>query len=139
MKRWQQAMRGGAVFSLGVVLGVAGTHLALRWHFSHVMRNRPASQQQMVVRHLTRQLQLNRAQQETLRPIIADQIQALSALRQRHQPEIDAVFQQGAADMKAHLTPEQQARLDKVLKRLRRHPRGPGQPGLGRRPLLPLP
>ena len=139
MKRWQQAMRGGAVFFLGVVLGVAGTHLALRWHFSYVMRNRPASQQQMVMRHLTRQLQLNRTQQEVLRPIIAGQIQALSALRQRHQPEIDAVFQRGAAEMKAHLTSEQQARLDEVLKRLRRRPRGPRQPGLGRRPLLPLP
>ncbi|MFA5044044.1 MAG: hypothetical protein WC381_04710 [Kiritimatiellia bacterium] len=123
MNRWKITLRYGLVFMLGLALGIAGSHLALKHRFAQAMQNRPAAQRQMVMRHLTRELQLTKPQQIAIKPIVDNQLQALSALRDRHQPEVQAIFQQAKEEMKPHLLAEQQQKLDQIMARMQK--RGP--------------
>jgi uncharacterized protein YneF (UPF0154 family) len=121
MNRWKTILRYGLFLMLGVVLGIAGSHLALKHRFARAMQDRPAAQRQMVMRHLTRELQLTKPQQIEIERIVDTQLQALSALRDRHQPEVQAIFQQAKDEMKPHLLPAQQQKLDQIMEQIQRH------------------
>jgi len=123
MKRWKIILRYGLVFMLGLVLGMAGSRLALKHRFARVMQDRPAAQRQMMMRHLTRQLQLTKPQQIEIERIVDARLKALSDVRERHQPEVQAIFQQAEDEMKSHLLPKQQQKLDQIMERMQK--RGP--------------
>ena len=132
MSRWQITLRYGLFFMLGLVLGMAGNHLALKHRFARAMQDRPAAQRQMMMRHLTRQLQLTKSQQIEIERIVDAQLKALSDVRERHQPEVQAIFQQAQDEIKPLLLPEQQQKLDQIMERMQKH--GPLH---GRRPPPP--
>ena len=106
---------------LGLVLGMAGSHLALKHRFARAMQDRPAAQRQMMMRHLTRQLQLTKPQQIEIERIVDAQLKALSDVRERHQPEVQAIFQQTEDEIKPHLLPKQQQKLDQIMQRMQEH------------------
>jgi predicted esterase YcpF (UPF0227 family) len=106
---------------LGLVLGMVGSRFAHKHRFAQVMQNRPVAQRQMMMRHLTRQLQLTKPQQIEIERIVDAQLKALSDLRERHQPEVQAIFQQSEDEMKPHLLPKQQEKLDQIMKRMQKH------------------
>ena len=120
MNRWQVILRYGLVFMLGLVLGMAGSRLARKHRFAQAMQNRPVAQRQMLMRHLTSQLQLTKPQQIEIKRIVDAQLKALSDLRERHQPEVQAIFQQAEDEMKPHLLSEQQQKLDKIMERMQK-------------------
>jgi len=129
MQRWKVILRYGLVFMLGLVLGMAGSRLAHKHRFAQVMQNRPEAQRQMMMRHLTRQLQLTKPQQVEIERIVDTQLKALSDVRERHQPEVQAIFQQAEEQMKTHLLPKQQQKLDQMMERMRKHgPMHDGRP-----------
>lgn len=121
MNRWKITLRYGLFFMLGLVLGMAGSHLALKHRFARAMQDRPAAQRQMMMRHLTRQLQLTKPQQAEIARIMDAQLKALSEVRERHQPEVQAIFQQAEDEMKPHLLPKQQQKLDQIMQRMQKH------------------
>ncbi|MCX6993886.1 MAG: hypothetical protein NT011_12195 [Kiritimatiellaeota bacterium] len=121
MNRWKITLRYGLVFMLGLVLGMAGSHFALKHRFARAMQDRPAAQCKMMMRHLTRQLQLTKPQQIEIKRIVDTQLKALSDVRERHQPEVQAIFQQAEDEMKTHLQPEQQQKLDQIMERMKKH------------------
>ena len=128
MNQWKVMLRYGLVFMLGLVLGMAGSRLAHKHRFAQAMQNRPAAQRQMMMRHLTRQLQLTKPQQIEIERIVDTQLQALSVLRNRHQPEVQAIFQQAEDEMKPHLLPKQQQKLDQIMQRMqKRRPKHAGR------------
>ena len=129
MKRWKIILRYGLVFMLGLVLGMVGSHLALKHRIARAMQNRPVAQRQMMMRHLTRKLQLTKPQQIEIKRIVNAQLKALSDVRERHQPEIQAIFQQAEDEMKPNLLPKQQQKLDQIMQRMRKH-----KPMHGKRP-----
>jgi len=117
---------------LGLVLGMAGNSLAHKYRFAQVMQNRAVAQRQMMMRHLTHELQLTKPQQVEIERIVDLQIKALAEVRARHQPEVQAVFQQAQDAMKPHLLPDQQQKLEQVMQQLQkrgsRHGRLPPPP-----------
>jgi len=121
MNRWKITLRYGLFFMLGLVLGMTGSHLALKHRFARDMQDRPAAQRQMMMRHLTRELQLTKPQQIEIERIVDTQLQALFVLRDRHQPEVQAIFQQAKDEMKPHLLPKQQQKLDQIMERMQKH------------------
>ena len=123
MNRWKIILRYGLVFMIGLVLGMAGSRLALKQRFARAMQDRPAAQRQMMMRHLTRQLQLTKPQQIGIERIVDAQFKALSEVRERHQPEVRAIFQQAEDQMKPLLQPNQQQKLDQIMERMQK--RGP--------------
>ncbi|MFH1475904.1 MAG: hypothetical protein ABIH24_00205 [Verrucomicrobiota bacterium] len=120
MKQWKFILRYGLVFMLGLVLGMAGSHFALKHRFAQAMRNRPVAQRKMMMRHLTHHLQLTKPQQMEIEHIVDAQLKALSDMRERSQPEVRAIFQQAEDEMKPHLSPAQQQKLDKIMERMRK-------------------
>ncbi|MBI2437285.1 MAG: hypothetical protein HYV36_00515 [Lentisphaerae bacterium] len=125
MHRWKVILRYGLVFALGLLLGLAGSHFAIKHRLARVLQDRPAAQRQMVMRHLTRQLELTKPQQLEIERIVNARVQALAELRERNQPEIRAIFQHSLNEMKTHLTSEQQQKLDRIGQRLQQ----PGSAG----------
>ncbi len=121
MNRWKITLRYGLFLMLGLVIGMAASHLALKHRFARAMQDRPAAQRQMVMRHLTRELQLTKPQQIEIERIVDTQLQALSVLRDRHQPEVQAIFQQAKDEIKLHLLPRQQQKLDQIMERIQQH------------------
>ena len=121
MNRWKITLRYGLVFMLGLVLGMASSHLALKHRFTRAMQDRPTAQRQMVMRHLTRQLKLTKSQQIEIERIVDAQLKALFDVRERHQPEVQAIFQQAEDEMKPHLLSEQQQKLDQIMERMQKH------------------
>jgi uncharacterized protein with gpF-like domain len=131
MQQWKIILRYGLFFLLGLALGMAGSRLAHKYRFAQAMQNRPAAQRQMMMRHLTRRLELTRPQQIEIKRIVDAQLKALADLRERHQPEVQAIFRQTENEMKPHLLPEQQQKLDQIMQRMRKHGpmhRGPPPP-----------
>ena len=121
MNRWKITLRYGLVFMLGLVLGIAGSHLAFKHRFARAMQDRPAAQRQMMMRHLTRQLQLTKPQQIEIERIVDAQLKALSDVRERHQPEVQAIFQQAEDEIKPYLLPRQQQKLDQIMEQMQKH------------------
>ena len=133
MNGWQLTLRYGLFLMLGLVLGMGGSHLALKHRFTRAMQDRPAAQRQMMMRHLTRELQLTKSQQIEVERIVDAQLKALSDVRERHQPEVQAIFQQAEDEMKPHLLPKQQQKLDQIMERMQKH--GPMHDGRASPPL----
>ena len=75
----------------------------------------------MMLHHLTRQLQLTKPHQIEIERIVNAQLKALSDVRERHQPEVQAIFQQAENEMKLHLLSEQQQKLDQIMQRMQKH------------------
>ena len=129
MQRWKVILRYGGIFLLGLALGLAGSRLVHKHRFAKAMQNRPVAQRQMMMRHLTRQLQLAKPQQTEIKRIVDAQLKALFEVRERHQPEVQAIFQQAEDEMKPHLLPQQQQKLDQIMQRMQKR-----RPRHGRRP-----
>jgi hypothetical protein len=127
MNRWQAIMRYGLVFVLGLLAGGVGSRLYYRHHFARTLQNREGFAQQMIMRRLTTELRLSPGQQAAIQPAVTAQLKALAALRAKHQPEVQAVFDKSTADMKAHLDAGQQKELDRIIERMRH--RGPHAQG----------
>jgi len=121
MQRWKVILRYTVIFMLGLVLGIVGSRLVHKHRFTQAMQNHPSAQRQMMMRHLTRQLQLTKPQQIEIEHIVDAQLKALSDVRERHQPEIQAIFQQAQDEMKPHLLPKQQQKLDQFMERMQKH------------------
>ena len=121
MNRWKVILRYGGIFMLGLALGLAGSRLAHKHRFAQAMQNRPVAQRQMMMRHLTRQLQLAKPQQIEIERIMDAQLKALSDLREQHQPEVQAIFRQAEDEIKPHLLPKQQQKLDQIMQQMQKH------------------
>lgn len=120
MQKWKVILRYGGVFMLGLALGLAGSRLVHKHRFAQVMQNRPVVQRQMMMRHLTRQLQLTKPQQTEIERIVDAQLKALSDVRERQQPEVQAIFKKAEDEMKPHLLSEQQQKLDQIIQRMQK-------------------
>jgi hypothetical protein len=107
------------LFLAGIVTGAAGT--TLYWQHEQDRRSEqgPAAKQERLMKKLVHDLSLDQAQQEAIKPIIDRTHKDLLRLRFHHQPEVERILIQGMTDMKASLSPEQQAKLDGLYDRLR--------------------
>jgi hypothetical protein len=102
-----------------MVVGVVGTRAVVR----HVVRDvilHPDRAQMLMERSLTRQLRLDDGQQVQLHQILTDAHTQLKDLRREYQPQFFEVVSNASRQIKAMLTPEQQARFEKL--RAENHP-----------------
>jgi len=127
MQRWKVILRYTVIFMLGLVLGIVGSRLVHKHRFTQAMKNHPSAQRQ-IMRYLTHQLQLTEPQQIEIGRIVKVQCKALSDIRERNRPDVQAIFQQAQDEMKTHLPPEQQKKLDLIMERIRKQGRMHGGP-----------
>jgi Spy/CpxP family protein refolding chaperone len=129
MRSWKFKLGIVAVFALGVVVGAvaAGTYLRMRaFDFSY---SHPDQAVGHIMKRLDRELNLSDNQRKKIEPIVLDSFTKMRAMRYRLTPEVEALVDQTAMQIKQHLDPEQQRKLDahnaEVMKRWRMFA-GPG-------------
>ena len=119
MKNLKSILLLALVFFAGVVIGVVATRSVVR----HVVREailHPEKAQAVIERSLTRKLRLDNGQQVKLHQILSDAHGQLKDLRQQYRPQLTGIFSNANGQIIALLTPEQQARFEKL--KLENHP-----------------
>ena len=119
MKNFKSILLLALVFFAGVVIGVVATRSVVR----HVVREailHPEKAQAVIERSLTRKLRLDNGQQVKLHQILSDAHGQLKDLRQQYRPQLVEIFSNANEQIIALLTPEQQARFEKL--KLENHP-----------------
>jgi len=115
MKLFKSLLLLALVFFAGIVVGVVGTRTVVR----HVVREtimHPEKMQSVMERNLTRKLQLDNGQQVKLHQILSDAHAQLKDLRREYQPQFFEILSNAGGQITAILTPEQQARFEKLKK-----------------------
>ncbi|HLX96099.1 MAG TPA: hypothetical protein VKU37_10185 [Verrucomicrobiae bacterium] len=101
------------VFMAGVAAGVVGTRLVIR-HWVNTAIQRPENFQLLLERNLRWRLQLDPRQRVKVHRILTDARVQLRDLRQEYRPQVVAVLTNTEAQISAVLTPEQQARFERM-------------------------
>ncbi|NWF55062.1 MAG: hypothetical protein HXY45_09740 [Syntrophaceae bacterium] len=81
-----------------------------------------------IVKRLTQDLDLTKAQQAEIRKIVEESEEKITAIRKQYWPEIKGIIDRSFALMREKLSPEQQKKLDMLHEKLE-HPPGRNQPG----------
>ena len=113
MKNFKSILLLALVFFAGVVIGVVATRSVVR----HVVRDailHPEKVQAVMERNLTRRLRLDNEQQAELQQILSDAHGQLKDLRRQSRPQLAEIFSNANGQIIAILTPEQQARFEKL-------------------------
>ena len=143
MNRFKLATGIILIFALGVLTGVLGSGMYFKQRVENFREAGPPARKEMLMKRLTRRLELTPPQQEKVAVIFEEMREQLFSLRTKHRPELERIREEGHARIKAILLPEQQKQFDEMMARLkeRRHrkagPFGDHKPGGGPRPPLP--
>jgi hypothetical protein len=119
MKNFKSILLLALVFIAGAVVGVVATRSVVR----HVVREailHPEKTQAVMERNLSRRLRLDNGEQVKLHQILSDAHGRLKDLRQQYRPQLVEIFSNANGQIIAMLTPEQQARFEKL--KLENHP-----------------
>ncbi|MFU2210702.1 hypothetical protein [Solidesulfovibrio sp. C21] len=113
-----KVLAGLVLFASGVVMGFFGSrYLAERGRLT-LLHGDPRHFSEMVVRHMTEDLDLTSAQQKKLRPIVLDTADALAKVREEQEPQLNKIFEKSNEEIKKLLTPDQQEKFTALLQRL---------------------
>jgi uncharacterized membrane-anchored protein YhcB (DUF1043 family) len=113
MKKWKPILLLALVFFAGLAVGVVGTRLVVRRVVQQAIAH-PEKVQFLLERNLKRRLRLDNQQQVQLHTILTDTREQLTTLRQQFQPQAAQVMRGADQKISALLTPEQQARYQKI-------------------------
>lgn len=115
------------LFLAGALTGAVGTALYSRYGDEQRWDRGPAARQERIMNRLTQELSLSPAQRSEIDPIVARAYLDLLRLRVSHQPDVDRIFGVGMGEIKAKVSPEQQAKLDLLYAHLQRRWRMNGE------------
>ncbi|HXR48021.1 MAG TPA: hypothetical protein VN784_11340 [Candidatus Limnocylindrales bacterium] len=113
MKAFKLSLLLALVFLAGVMAGVVGTRIAIR-HWVNTAIQRPQNFQMLLERNLRWRLHLDAHQRVEVHRILTDTRIQLRDLRQEYRPQVVAVLTNTEAQISAILTPEQEARFEKM-------------------------
>ncbi len=113
MKAFKLSLLLALVFLAGVAAGVVGTRIAIR-HWVNTAIQRPQNFQMLLERNLRWRLHLDARQRVEVHRILTDTRIQLRDLRQEYRPQVVAVLTNTEAQISAVLTPEQEARFEKM-------------------------
>lgn len=119
MKAFKLSLLIALVFLAGVAAGVVGTRVAIR-HWVNTAIQRPQNFQMLLERNLRWRLHLDARQRVEVHRILTDTRIQLRDLRQQYRPQVVTVLTNTEAQISAILTPEQEARFEKMQQENRR-------------------
>ncbi len=131
------------IFALGVLTGVFGSGMYFKQRVEHFRESGPQTRKELLMKRLTRRLDLTPQQQEKVTVIFEEMREQLFNLRTKHKPDMERIREQGHARIKAILTAEQKIQFDEMTARLKKRMHGKRPPfgdhGPGGRPGPPFP
>ena len=113
MKNWKAIVGVIAIFVLGGLAGSITTiglvrHRLVHGHGSQMLEN-------LIIRRLSWDLRLDRAQRSQLRVIVAEGHEEMKVIRKQIQPQVEELLTRSEAKVRAMLQPDQVEKFDKLV------------------------
>jgi uncharacterized coiled-coil protein SlyX len=103
-----------SLFVAGLLCGVAGTSVYHTYEREPHRDGGAAAQHERIMSRLTHELGLTAQQRADIEPIVMRTHVAILELRFAHQAELEEILSDGLANLKGHLSREQQTDLDQL-------------------------
>lgn len=114
MKRFKAILGVLMVFLLGAAAGGFAVYHAERHGFEAFLAGRGHETGDVIVRRLTRSLDLDAAQREKVRAIVAETHKEILEIRKPLQQQVEGAIDRSRARVRALLRPDQQAIFDRL-------------------------
>ena len=103
------------VFVLGAASGAIVTHMVQRAHHETFIKGGPEAREELIVKRLTKKLDLDPQQQEQVKAIIHENHAAMQQVRDKSRPQIEAILGQGQKRINELLRPAQQEKFQTII------------------------
>ena len=114
MKRWKSILGVLLVFLLGALAGAAVVHRIDRHRVEGVLSGRGGATADLIVRRLSRSLDLDPAQRDQVRVIATETHRDIVEIRKPVQAQVEAAFERSRVQVRAILRPDQQEKYDRI-------------------------
>jgi hypothetical protein len=114
MKRWKSILGVLLVFLLGALAGAAVVHRVDRYRIEAVLSGRGGATVDLIVRRLSRSLDLDPAQRDQVRTIVTETHRDIVEIRKPVQTQIEAAIERSSTRVRAILRPDQQEKFDRI-------------------------
>lgn len=129
MKKWQAVLLVVLIFATGMACGAGLAVGIVRHRVKKAVLGGPDAMRGLVLRRITRELQLNGAQRAEAEAALLEAQARMIRLRATYQPEVEQIVSDGIERMKPHLTAEQNARLGQLYETARARWQPPARVG----------
>jgi len=126
MKRWKSILGVLLVFLLGALAGAAVVHRVDRQGAEAVIEGRGGATADLIVRRLSRSLDLDSAQRDQVRAIVTETRREIIEIRKPVQAQVEATIERSRARVRAILRPDQQEKFDRIRSERRKRRGRPG-------------
>ena len=113
MKNWKAVVGAILVFVMGGFAGSLTTVTIVRHRLLHGNRGQMVAN--LIVRRLSWELRLDRAQRAQLRAIVSDGQKEMRTVRRQIQPQIEDILNRSETRVRQILRPDQQEKFDKLV------------------------
>jgi hypothetical protein len=114
MKRWKSILGVLLIFLLGALAGAAVEHRVGRQSLEAVLSGRGGATVDLIVRRLSRSLDLDTAQRDQVRAIVTETRRDIVEIRKPVQAQVEAAIERSRARVRAILRPDQQEKSDRI-------------------------
>jgi Spy/CpxP family protein refolding chaperone len=126
MKRWKSILGVLLVFLLGALAGAAVVHRVDRQGAEGILSGRGGATADLIVRRLSRSLDLDPAQRDQVRAIVTETRREIIEIRKPVQAQVEATIERSRARVRAILRPDQQEKFDRIRSERRKRRGRPG-------------
>ncbi len=109
------------VFILGAASGSLVTYMVSQSHLESIISGDPRAREDMLLKRLTRQLDLDSQQREQVTIVIHETHEDMRQIRQRTHPQIEALLTDSQLRISSLLRPEQQEKFRKIIAERKAH------------------
>lgn len=118
--RWRLWSGVVAILIVGMIIGGLSATVLIRSHITHIMRKGPPSRaHEHIVKRLTEDLALAADQRTAVERIVREFEPRFRDFEEQSRAEVKKIADQMENDIRGILTPEQQAKYDANLQRMR--------------------
>lgn len=121
MKNWKAIIGVCLVFVLGGAAGSLITCRIITKRIQRITQGGPQAVNQIIVRRLTKRLDLDTSQRDQLMDIVIDTRKQLRALRVQISPQLQEIMTGAEQKVRATLKPDQQKKFNEVLENNKEH------------------
>ena len=115
MKRWKSILGVLLIFLLGALAGAVVEHRVARQKVEAVLSGRGGATVDLIVRRLSRSLDLDPAQRDQVRAIVTETHRDIVEIRKPVQAQVKAAIDRSRVRVRAILRPDQQEKFDRIL------------------------
>jgi hypothetical protein len=126
MKNYKALIGVVLVFILGVICGGVVTYVIQHSQMERFVGGGSEAREELLVKRLSRQLDLDSRQLEQIRPIVHETHLGIRQIRQQSRPQVEGLLDESQRRISAILRPDQREKFDKIItdRKARRPHRG---------------